>query len=342
MNDQKFVVLDIGGTHFRIGLYRQSRNELLNVRRFPTPNFLSLPGYSVDQLQIVLVDTILRNILSYLKRQRGNVAGIGISFAGPVNPNGTVIEAPTIWGKKGKPLDLARILTERLGMPVRVINDITAAAWRYSEWYGNAFCVITVSSGIGNKVFYNNRVLVNERGYGGEIGHFCCDRSDDAWDCDCGQGRGHLGALASGRGIVKLARKIGNQNRDEYFQSRLGQVTGNDLDQITTYHIVAAIHHGDPFTLAILRQSQRYLAGVISCIYNAIGIEKYIIIGGFAVAVGAAYVDFLKEELKKVGCFGMDEQDIEKMVELGEPDDAHGLVGVGRYMAFEVLQGVTA
>lgn len=183
---------------------------------------------------------------------------------------------------------------------------------------------------------------MNEGGYGGEIGHCRCDYSEDAWDCDCGQGRGHLSALASGRGIVKLARKIANQNPDDYFQSRLGQLTGNELDQITTYHIVAAIHHGDPFTLAILRQSQHYLAGVISCIYNAIGIDKYIIIGGFAVAVGEAYVDVLKEELKKVGCFGMAGQDIEKMVNLGELDDDHGLIGVGRYMGFEVLQGVTA
>jgi glucokinase len=323
------VVVDIGGTTLRIGRWDAVAGRVGDVARYAVEGLGLHPDDPPDRLQSRVLAQLGDRIAGYLDRCP-RVDSIGVSFAGPVDEHGMVLAAPTIWGSGAGRLDLARILTRRLGRRVVVANDMTAAAWRYAAQEPEPFCVITISSGIGNKVFRNGEVLVHPLGFGGELGHWLVDPRPEALRCDCG-GRGHLAAIASGRGLLAGARRAAFDRPEHFARSMLsGLVTAPDV--ITGPALAQALRMGDVFATEVLRGALRHLAAAISCLYVAIGVRRYIVIGGFAVAVGQPIIHHLANQLREVGCFGLGE-DVACMVRLGEPDDDHGLIGMGRLVA---------
>lgn len=113
--------------------------------------------------------------------------------------------------------------------PVVMLNDLSAAAWHLAESTPlNRFLVVTVSSGIGSKIFGRCHPLgvIDDLPYAGEIGHVVVDESSDTLVCDCG-GRGHLGAIASGRGIERSARRQAALFPAAFERSDSEEVRGN-------------------------------------------------------------------------------------------------------------------
>ena len=80
-----------------------------------------------------------------------------------------------------------------------IVNDVTAllAPYMRDDAPYSKTMLITVSSGIGSKLFDPVIGVLDDVGYAGEIGHSVADPSAEAVRCDCG-GRGHL-AGARGR-----------------------------------------------------------------------------------------------------------------------------------------------
>jgi predicted NBD/HSP70 family sugar kinase len=324
-----YIVLDAGGTTLRIGSYELDSGRVVDVSRHPMANFLARPNASVAELQAAVMVQLLSVIAA--QQARRPALAVGISFAGPIDADGKVVNAPTIWGKRGAPLDLGRQLSEVLELPVHVLNDVSAAAWRYAGPGAEPFCLTTVSSGIGNKVFYDGQVLVNRFGYGGEIGHMRVDFADDALPCDCG-GVGHLGAYASGRGAVTTARRFAQAEPAAFAASQLGRLCLQDSARISAEFIVAAVDLGDDFALRCVRVGIRHMAQAVSGIYAAIGVRRYLFMGGFAQALGQRYLDEMAAELRAMGLFGVAPEQIASMLEMASPDDDHGLVGAGHYL----------
>lgn len=268
----------------------------------------------------------------YLHSAEGaNAQAIGIAFAGPLKAEGTVIAAPTIWGPGAPPLNLGKLLRNALRLPVVVANDITAAAWRYAEAEDQPFCLFTVSSGIGNKVFWRGDVLTGDAGHGGELGHWRVDHSAEAIACDCG-GRGHLGAVASGRGVVAVAQRTARLQPRRFSRSSLFEHAQGTPERITSNALAAAARAGDFFAVDILHEAFRPLASAIGCLFAAIGIRNFLFIGGFAIAMGSSFLTVLGDELVRHGCFGLDESTTRAMLQLGVADDDHSLIGVGKML----------
>ena len=67
-----------------------------------------------------------------------------------------------------------------------LMNDVTAAGYRYLRDPDENLCVITVSSGIGHKVFIDGKPALGPSGRGGEIGHWRMDDSPGSPRCECG------------------------------------------------------------------------------------------------------------------------------------------------------------
>lgn len=331
--DPGFVVTDIGGTNLRIGRFAAAAGAVHEVRRVPVDGLDRHPGAPVDVLQSRVVDQLTASLGDYLRSPAGlGARAVGLAFAGPVAGDGSVTAAPTIWGSGGRPLPVGRILEQRLGLPVLIVNDITAAAWRYAATETEPFCVLTVSSGVGNKVFRGDTVLIDADGHGGELGHWRVDPAPDAPRCDCG-GRGHLGAIASGRGMLAAARRAAAADPDRFAGSRLADPAGGVPEAITNAALVAAIRADDEFALAVLRRGLRLLGAAVTCLFSAIGVRRYIIIGGFALAVGDRFAEYLTAELLELGCFGLTPEQVRGMVRMGANDDDHSLIGVGRLLS---------
>lgn len=326
------LVIDIGGTSFRSSLFEEGK-LIGNPFREQTPNFINHPNLQIVRLQNLLVNKIVDTVRKY-KEDKLGLKQVGISFPAPITSKGVVTQACTVWGDKGKNFPLGEKLKKLLPkIKFTITNDITAAAERYSilDKYKKVdyFAIITVSSGIGGKIYdvKNQHVILDKRSVGGEMGHVRLDFSPDAPLCDCG-GRGHLGAISSGRAVEKLTITCAKKYPEKYKLSLL-HVYCPKLESITNNYIVSAIKKNDAFSLNVLDKTTFFLAQSISHISGNIGADKYIIIGGFALNCGEPYIKSLRRNLQKVDFYGRERSELKNIVELGVNDDNACLIGIG-------------
>jgi glucokinase len=119
--------------------------------------------------------------------------------------NGIVLATPTLAGFVDVPL--ARMLEERMDLPVLLENDGFAAAlgeWRSGAGRGYQNMVyITVSTGIGGGVILDGRLVRGRRGLAGHVGHVTIVRDGEL--CACGN-RGCWEAYASGPAFARRGR----------------------------------------------------------------------------------------------------------------------------------------
>lgn len=323
------LVFDVGGTNLRAALYHHDVERISRLVVEPTPSFLTLPGSDRGEIYRALVAAMMRmgdQILGDLEPSL-----IGVAFPGPVDPDGQIDAAPTLWGTmRGEPGDLVSdVKAHWPGAMVHLLNDVTAAGYRYLRGPGETFCVITVSSGIGNKVFINGAPVVGPHGQGGEIGHARVDFSSDAPVCDCG-GSGHLGAIASGRGTLSLAQRLAERSPDRFGRSLLAHSVGRPPVVLSNEALVTAFHAGDPWTIEVVNRAAAPLARALAILQSAMGIERFTIVGGFALALGEGYRRELATEARKSSWNAS--QDWNSIVELGFDDDLSGLIGAGRFV----------
>lgn len=270
------LVFDIGGTFIRGGVYDSERGLYPFVVKQQAPNY---KNKNRDELKSALMNQI-QMIQTTLLNKYDNVEceKIGISFPGPINQDGIILNAPTLWGTKIKNIDLNHDMRKIFSSkPCFIINDITAAGYRYLNTEMETFCILTISSGVGGKVFYRGEVLLDKEGMAGEFGHIYYRGKYNQFMCDCGK-YGHIGSMASGRGIEQLARYIIKQEeiKKKYCTSALLQE-----QELTTYTIVKAIKEKDPLAFFILGEAVKPIADVINTLMFTIGMQKFILIGGF-------------------------------------------------------------
>lgn len=320
------LAIDIGGTSTRYCLFSPALSRVGKVHLHPTPNLLVLAGRTPREIKAEVWKTIAANIPG---RLNASVGAIGISFAGPINAKGEIVGAPTIWGAGRTPFPLAKMVGELTGLPCYLINDVSAAAWRFSKRVRSPFSIITVSSGVGNKVFHGDAVLVNDHGFGGELGHCSALGFKGVFECDCG-GKNHIGAISSGRGTIQLLRAMARDSGSGFRKSALHRASGGKANRLTPEIFVSAVKQGDPFAAKVLRKSVGPIAHSIASLYAMTGIERNIIIGGFANALGRHYKEALIAAMQGLSFYGR-KGSLAGMVRISESGDSDCLTGVAIY-----------
>jgi glucokinase len=308
------LVFDVGGTKTRVGLFDGARSAVIRSVTAPTPNHLDFPSRSFEELRTALLELMQRLGSEFAKPQA--LEQVSVAFAGPVDEAGNVLAAPTIWGTRlAAPHPLLRDLRETWpGAGVTLMNDVTAAGYRYLTPSSRDFCIVTVSSGIGQKVFLSGRPVVGKDGSGGELGHLQVDDSPGAPTCECG-GRGHVGALASGRGVLQQARLA------------VGKA------QLTSAELVSAFHRGEPWAVEAVGGGAAQLGFALASLHLGVGLTRFVLFGGFALALGEPY-RALVARAAAVRCWD-GRGDWNGWVELGVNDDDAGLIGAGLALARE-------
>ncbi|WP_433289009.1 ROK family protein [Micromonospora sp. CA-244673] len=145
---------------------------------------------------------------------------VGVGTAGTVEPATGVIRYATdsLPGWTGTPV--ADALAARLGRPVRVTNDVYAAAlgecWAGAGRDRAHVLLVAVGTGLGGAVVRDGRVEAGARGAAGGVGHLPAPGAERL-RCGCGR-PGHLEAVASGSGLAAA-----------YFLETGTQVTGRTV-----------------------------------------------------------------------------------------------------------------
>ena len=207
MNEQEtlkpYVIgLDLGGTNSVFGIV-DSRGEIKATTAIKTQGYDRVEDYvnaSVEALQIII-------------EQVGGIDKIKAMGIGAPNGNyynGTIEFAPNLsWGHNGI-VPLAKLFSDRLGIPVALTNDANAAA--IGEMiYGVArgmknFIVITLGTGVGSGIVINGQLVYGCDGFAGELGHVIMKR-ENGRSCGCGR-NGCLEAYCSATGVARSAREL--------------------------------------------------------------------------------------------------------------------------------------
>jgi len=329
------LVFDLGGTFLRCGVAHDD-GTVRPVVRTRIRNFLDgSPAAEVWRSIFSELALFAKSVDDLLSPNDGVV----LAFPGPIRDGRRIVGAPTVVGDADIP-DVAETLERLLRRPVRLINDVSAAAWHLAKSTPvDRFMVVTVSSGIGNKVFDRRHPLrvLDDASYGGEIGHCIVDRSIDAPRCDCGE-RGHLGAIASGRGTLRLARARAVAHDDSFSRSLCVRQFGASALTLTNEdHLVPAIRMDDAWAISCMRDAMTPLADVIGSVTFACGIGKVCVIGGFPIGIGPQYIRCLNDLLKPPGrmpSIGLPDGDFAELADMHPEACLLGAAEFGRRLAF--------
>ena len=175
------------------------------------------------------------------------------------------------------------LMSERLGLPVYVDNDVNAAVvaeQRYGAARGASHVVmLTLGTGIGGGLVLDGRVYRGSTGVGAELGHMAIELDGEPHDGDC-PGRGCLELVASGTAIGREGGEAARRHPD----SALGRAVAEGRE-ITGPLVTELAHDGDDAAREVLELVGRRLGAGITGLVNAFNPEV-VVIGGGPVAAG--------------------------------------------------------
>lgn len=317
------LAVDLGGTYFRSAVASSNGN----LRGFAQIRLRStFDGASPEHVWNEIEELIGRASAA-ARSELADADPAVIAFPGPVAAGQRLLAAPTLTGAADVPADLCERFSARAGRPVTFVNDLAAAARHLASTRREArFLVVTVSSGIGSRVVVRGDDSP-EAPYAGEIGHVVVDDRSDAIVCDCG-GRGHLGAIASGRAVERFARAAAEVDADGFAASLCSKAYGATAATLTNEaHLVPAVLAGDPWAAAFVASAAAELARVVSTVVVAAGLERVYVIGGFATALGDTYRTLLARSLARLHDSPATAIDSDRLVRIATLDERACLRG---------------
>jgi glucokinase len=204
------------------------------------------------------------------------------------------------------------LMSERLGLPVRVDNDANmallaehrAGAARHARYA----VLVALGTGIGSGLLLDGRIYRGATGVGVELGHVVLDLHGPDCPGAC-PGRGCLEAFVSGPAIGREGARLGSARPDSALGRRLAAG-----DEVTGGLVTELAHDGDEAAQLALREVGLRLGAALTGIANTFNPEV-IVIGGGAVAAG----DFLLAPARSV----VEERALPPVRELVEIVPAH-------------------
>lgn len=184
------VGIDIGGTTSKLGLVENGK--VLYHERIATT------GHADEH---AFADALVLAIRTLGNKARATIETVGIGAPNANGITGIIEKAPNLPWKKDVPL--ARMVSERMGIPSSLGNDANAAAlgeWHYGAGQGYSdLLVVTLGTGLGSGFIANGQLVLGSAGNAGELGHMIL--IPGGRPCTCGR-RGCLEAYVSIRGML--------------------------------------------------------------------------------------------------------------------------------------------
>ena len=178
---------------------------------------LDLDGQIIERVAVPLAGSfgadatvkITALVESLIAKATLPILGVGVGSPGIVDLAGVVLSAPNL-GWHGEPLQ--RILENKFGVPVLVINDANAAVLAEHS-FGDAdsdMMLIKVGHGVGAGLLLDGTPLFGKHFAAGEIGHVVVG-TDGGAECACGK----HGCLETWLAVPRLEAALAVAKNDE-------------------------------------------------------------------------------------------------------------------------------
>ncbi|HEX4519069.1 MAG TPA: ROK family protein [Gaiellaceae bacterium] len=290
MAGRRVIGVDLGGTKILAAVIDLSGRIERQIER-PTP---------VDS-QDEMIEAVVGAVLEL---RTGDTAAVGFGVPARIDSRTGVA-----LGAVNTPLGdivLEEVLARRIGLPVGVINDGSAAA--LAEFLHGAgrgtrnLVLLTLGTGVGGGLILEGQLY---RGWS-EVGHMVIVEDGEPCQGAC-TGNGHVESYCSGNAADRLAR----------------EVLGPDA---TAYDLVEQRHPA-------LRRIGRHLGAAVSSLVNLFDPDVVVIGGGFGVAAGSLLLDPAREVISTEA---LSPAGTSVRVAVAELGSAAGVIGAG-LVAFEAL-----
>jgi glucokinase len=305
--------VDLGGTKV-LAVVVGPRGRLLGEAKLPTPQEGG-PAAVTEQIA-----EAVREAAAAAGTETGELDGIGLGSPGAVDGEaGTVAEARNLPDWEA-PYPLASELTERLGCPVRLGNDVQVAvdgefalgAARKDRsllgvWWG---------TGVGGGIILNGKPWIG-RGAAAEIGHVVVKMGGAR--CTCGR-KGCMEAYA-GRGAMEIeARRLVKKGHEtELFE--IMEKRGRTRLQSGVWE--RALEREDPLAVKLVDRAVHALGAGVASVVNVLDVETVVIGGGLGTRLGEPYVERIRKAMEP-HLFVTDRRPAVRLAALGDLGGAIG------------------
>lgn len=229
-------------------------------------------------------------------RVTGDLAGIGISSPGPVNPRTGVIVEPPNLGPEFRDIPIADLLAASEGLPAFLDRDTNVAALG-EHAFGAArdvddFIYLTVSTGIGGAIVSEGRLFHGPDGYAGELGHVVVDMNGPR--CGCG-GIGHVEAIAAGVSLARHAEAALASGASPFLADRARTLPQGE--ELSAKDVAEGSLAGDPACVELMNRARRAIAAGCVGYVNTFNPHRIVIGGAIAEAEGERLLGPIREAI---------------------------------------------
>jgi len=256
--------IDLGGTYARAAVVDAAGRILSSAKTALT-----------ERAPAAVVEAIHSATAGALASADGApIHGCGVGVAGQLGENGRVLVGPNLgW----RDVPFGALLSARLGRPVRVVNDLAAAAW--GELHAGAgrgtkdLFVVYVGSGVGSCLVSGGRMVRGATGVAGEFGHIKVTPNGRL--CGCGE-RGCLEAYASGHNLIlQMQEAVAGTT-----PTLLSALSGNDPAKLNPVVLEEAVQQGDALAKEIYERAVGHLSLAIANQLTVLNPARLILGGG--------------------------------------------------------------
>jgi glucokinase len=225
-----------------------------------------------------------------------DLAGIGISSPGPVDPRTGVIVEPPNLGPQFRDVPIAAELSAAEGLPAFLDRDTNVAALG-EHAFGAAkgvddFLYITVSTGIGGAIVAGGKLFHGPDGYAGELGHVVVDMNGPR--CGCG-GIGHVESIAAGVALARHAEAALATGASPFLADRARQLPQGE--ELSAKDVAEGSLAGDPACAELMNRARRALSAGCVGYVNTFNPHRIVIGGSIADAEGERLLGPIREAI---------------------------------------------
>lgn len=233
-----------------------------------------------DMEQIV---SVVRAVLE--RAPVGQVVGLGVGISGIISASaGISVKFPR--SEQWVDVPLAAILSQRLGLPTWLENDVQTATLgelRFGDGrQAENFAYLHLGQGIALGIVADGRLYEGANGNVGELGHSIIQPEGPI--CYCGN-YGCLESLASPAAIVRQAQEA---ITGAGVESQVLSLAGGDLSAITIEHIFEAAERGDRLASNLVEKAAGYIGLSAANLVNVLSPELLLLAGAMVERGGPA------------------------------------------------------
>ncbi len=310
------IGVDLGGTNLRVAAFGGD-GTILSVHREP------LPATSPRSV----LEAISAKTRATAEEAGGSIESVGalcVALAGQIHrPTGIVALGPNL---RWLDVPFGEMLSTAFPFPVRLENDLSAAAWgERAAGAGKGadnVVLVAVGSGVGAGLIEGGRLVDGVGGLAGEIGHSKVVPGGEP--CGCGE-RGCLEAYTGGHRMTARALSF-------WALAGVSRPMGVAPHEVSMKTVSKAFEAGDEVARRVLEEAGDHLGLATANLVTILNPSRLVLGGG--VLLGVPYL--ARRVREAVGELTSAPARGQVTVELAALGDDAGLIGAG-HLAREIV-----